>query len=165
MPARITQKVIERKQAILRLLADGCKPTSYIIKALDTTHTEAFYALKALAKEGYIKKAKFGKAAIWCLNDEDYNQLVNTLLREIRRIVESHNLKYVYPMRLYRLILKDFKTYKLLSRLVPMGTRNSSALSFLNHLLSMLYGEPYIKGEKTVYKTTKAIESRPEPAA
>jgi len=164
MPSGITRKVTKRKNAILELLADGCKPTSYITKALGTTHTEAFYALNTLVAEGYIKKWVFGKVAIWCLNDNEYNKLVNMLLREIQRIVESYKLKYVYPMRLYRLILKDPKAYILLSRLVPLDRRNSSALSFLNYMLSMLYGKPYYKGEKTVYITTRAIESQPEAA-
>ncbi len=153
MPIGITERVKERKKAILNLLADGCKPTSYIIRALDVTHTEAYYTLKMLASEGYIKGAIFGRTAIWCLNDEHYNNLINTLLQEIRRIVESHNLKYVYATRLYKLILDDIKAYKLFSKYVPLDKDTGAVRVFLTYLLSLLYGPPYYRGEKIVYIT------------
>jgi hypothetical protein len=165
MPTGITQKVMRRKKAVLDLLASGCKPTSYIVNALKITHTEAFYVLNTLAAEGHIKKWIFGKTAIWCPNDVAYKELVDKLKWEVMRIVEINRLKYVYPMRLYKLILNDVKAYVLLSRLVPLDRRNSAALSFLNHILSMLYGKPYYKGEKTVYITTKTLESQPKATA
>jgi hypothetical protein len=164
MPIGITQKVRERKEAILGLLADGCKPTSYVVRALDLTHTEAFYALKKLATEGYIKGEVFGRTAIWCLNDEHYNKLVNTLLQEIRRMVESHNLKYIYATRLYKLILSDPKAYKLFSQYVPLSGENSSVRVFLNYLLNLLYGPPYFRGEKVVYITDRPKEVQNPPA-
>ena len=155
MPIGITEKIKERKQAILKLLADGCKTTAHVKRELGLTHTEAFYALKMLASEGYVKMAMFGRTSIWCLNDEHYEKLVNTLLREIRRIVESHNLKYVYPTRLYKLILKDPQAYMLISQYMPMNGNNSQTRRFLNHLLNMIYGPPYYVGEKVVYITDR----------
>ncbi len=160
MPNGVTQKVRERKKAILEVLADGCKPTAYVMKKLGLTHTEAFYTLKVLASEGYIKGAMFGKVAIWCLNDEHHNKLVNTLLWEIRRIVESHNLKYVYATRLYKLILEDPYVYRLISQYVMLDRINSSARSFLNYLLNLLYGPPYYEGEKIVYITDRATAAQ-----
>jgi hypothetical protein len=155
MPIGITQKVLERKQAILKLLADGCKTTSQVMRSLDLTHTEAFYVLKMLASQGYIKGAIFGKSAIWCLNEEQYSSLINMLLQEIRRLVETHNLKYVYPTRVYKLILKDPKAYKLISQYAPFDGPGPLR-AFLNHLLSLLYGPPYYRGEKVVYLTDRA---------
>jgi len=162
MPRGLTRRVIDRRKAVLKMLADGCKPTSYIVRALGSTHTEAYYVLKTLALEGHIRQWIIGKSAIWCLNDEEYNNLVNTILREIQRIVESYNLKYVYPTRLYRLILKDHKVFKLLAKLVPANYRNASVLSFLNGALRMLYGEPYTKGTKTVYFVKKNRINQPQ---
>jgi len=155
MPIGETERIKERKQAILKLLADGCKTTAHVMRALDLTHTEAFYTLKTLVSEGYVKMAMFGKTSIWCLNEEDYEKLVNTLLREIHRVVESHNLKYVYPTRLYKLILKDPQAYKLISQYISMNGNNSQTRRFLNHLLNMLYGPPYYIGEKVVYATDR----------
>jgi hypothetical protein len=156
MPIGITEKIKERKQTILKLLADGCKTTAHVMRALDLTHTEAFYTLKMLASEGYVKRAMFGKTSIWCLNDVHYEKLVNTLLREIQRVVESHNLKYVYPTRLYKLILKDPQAYKLISQYMPINGNNSQTRRFLNHLLNMIYGPPYYVGEKVVYITNRS---------
>jgi len=162
MPTGITERVKNRKKAVLELLADGCKSTSYIMRTLGTTHVEAYYVLKTLAREGYIREWKIGKSAVWCLNDDEYNNLVNTILREIHRIVESYNLKFVYPMRLYRLIQKDYKVLRLIAKLVPVDYRNAAILSFLNGALRMLYGEPYTKGEKTVYFVTKSGINQPQ---
>jgi hypothetical protein len=153
MPLSETEKIKERKQVILKLLAEGCKTTAQVMHALDLTHTEAFYTLKTLASEGHIKMAMFGRTSIWCLNDEHYERLVNMLLGEIKRIVKSRGLKYVYPTKLYKLILQDPVAYKLISRFMPMNGNNSQTRSFLNHLLNMIYGPPYYVGEKVVYIT------------
>ena len=155
MPIGETERIKERKQAILELLADGCKTTAHVMRALDLTHTEAFYTLKTLASEGHIKMTMFGRTSIWCLNDEHYENLINTLLREIQRVVANHNLKYVYPSRLYKLILKDPRAYKLISQYVTVIGNNSQTRRFLNHLLNMLYGPPYYIGEKVVYATDR----------
>jgi hypothetical protein len=155
MPSGITKRVRNRKTAVLELLADGCKSTAYVQRQLGTTYEMAYYVLKTLTREG-AKYWKLGKVTVWCLSDDDYSNLINTLLREIRRIVESHNLRYVYPIRLYRLVLKDHKTLKLLAKLVPVSRMNSAALSLLNHLLRLIYGEPYTKGKKTVYFVDKS---------
>jgi hypothetical protein len=160
MPHGVTQKIIERKQAILKLLEDGCRPTSYIIQQLELTHTEAFYALNKLAEDGYIKRAIFGRVAIWCLNEEHYNKMIRELLEVISKIVENRNLKYIYPSRLYKLILNDPYAYKLLSRYVQLNEINSSVRAFLNYLLAQLYGPPYYRGEKIVYLTERAVEAQ-----
>jgi hypothetical protein len=159
MPIGITRKVLERKQAVLELLADGCKTTSQIMRSLNLTHAEAFYILKKLSSEGYIKGGIFGKSAIWCLDDVQFNNLVNKLLQEICRIVESHNLKYVYPTRLYKLIQKDPVAYKLLMQYAPVGSPGP-VRSFLNYLLTQLYGPPYYRGEKIVYLTDRATAAQ-----
>jgi len=156
MPSGITKRVKNRKTAVLELLADGCKPTTYIKQKLGTTYEMAYYVLTVLETEGYVKHWKLGKTSVWCLNDDDYSDLINTILQEIRRIVETHNLRFVYPIRLYRLVLKDHKTLKLLAKLVPVNNKNSAVLSLLNHLLRLIYGEPYTKGKKTVYFVDKS---------
>ena len=151
MPNGITERVKHRKTAVLELLADGCKPTAYIKQTLDTTYEMAYYALTELESEGYVKRWKLGKTTVWCLNDEDYSNLINAILREIRRIVESNNLRFVYPVKLYKLVLKDRNALELIKKVAPVSPRNSAVLSVLNHLLRMIYGEPYSKGKKTVY--------------
>jgi hypothetical protein len=160
MPNGITQKVKERKKKILELLTDGCKTTAYIMNSLNLTHTEAFYTLKTLQKEGYISGLLVGKTAIWCLNNEHLNQLLNTMLRAIRRIVESHNLRYVYPTRLYKLVIKDPEAYRILSQYVPLYSNSGSVRAFLNYLLSLLYGSPYYRGEKIVYSVFGHVETQ-----
>jgi|ADKH01.1.fsa_nt_gi hypothetical protein len=156
MPSGITKRVKNRKTAVLELLADGCKPTTYIKQKLGTTYEMAYYVLTVLETEGYVKHWNLGNTSVWCLNDDDYNDLINTILQEIRRIVETHNLRFVYPIRLYRLVLKDHKTLTLLAKLVPVNNMNSAVLSLLNHLLRLIYGEPYTKGKKTVYFVAKS---------
>jgi len=156
MPSGITKRVKNRKTAVLELLADGCKPTTYVTRSLGTTYDMAYYVLRALTREGYVKQWKLGKTSVWCLNDDEYSNLINIILREIQRIVESHNLRFVYPIRLYRLVLKDHETLKLIAKLVPVGRMNSAVLSLLNQALRMLYGEPYTKGKKTVYFVDKS---------
>jgi len=163
MPLGTTQRIKERKQAVLQLLTSGCKTTNHVIKTLGLTHSEAYYVLVLLENEGLIVKGKFGKIVIWCLNDEQFKTTINELMQEIQRIVESNKLKYVYPMRIYRLILNDSKARALLSRYVPVGNNAVIARAFLNAILERMYGRPYFVGEKIVYLTTPNTGA-PSPA-
>jgi hypothetical protein len=163
MPFSTTRRIKERKHAVLKLLSsDGCKTTTQIMKTLGLTHSEAYYVLEMLKNEGHIVKGVFGRVAIWCLNDDQFKSTISELMQEIHRIVESCKLKYVYPMRIYRLILNDRKAYALLSRYVPFNSNISATLAFLNAILEMLYGKPYFVGEKTVYLTTLSTKT-PNP--
>jgi hypothetical protein len=164
MPSGITKRVKNRKKAVLELLADGCKSTAYVQQQLGTTYEMAYYVLKTLTRDG-VKYWKLGKVTVWCLSDDDYSNLINMLLREIRRIVESHNLRFVYPIRLYRLVLKDHKALKLIAKLTTVNYRNAAVLSLLNHLLKQLYGKPYVKGKKTVYYVINGNIAQPQPKA
>jgi predicted transcriptional regulator len=152
MPHGITKRVIERKKAILEILSEeGCKSTHYLVKVLNATHVEVYYALKSMEKEGYVKRWTFGRVAIWCVNEEQYKQFINTLASEIRKIVENNRWRYVYPIRLYRALLENRRVYRLLSQLIPMDHNNAAILTFINHVLRVMYGEPYFEGEKIVY--------------
>jgi len=66
MPRKITARVIERKKLILNLLKEhGELPTSELVKQTDLTHSQIFYVLRMLLKEGLVEEVKRGKVAYW----------------------------------------------------------------------------------------------------
>ncbi len=66
MPRRQTAKVIERKREIIELLIrEGELPTNEIVRRLGLTHSQVFYVLKQLQKEGLVREIKRGKVAYW----------------------------------------------------------------------------------------------------
>lgn len=66
MPRRSTAQVIDRKDKILEFLkAHGETPTSTLVKELGLTHSQAFYVLRLLLKEGKVREIKRGKVAYW----------------------------------------------------------------------------------------------------
>ena len=71
MPRRVTTQVIERKEKVIRFLKEhGEVPTSAIVKELGISHSQAFYVLRLLLKEGKIREIKRGKVAYWTLAEE-----------------------------------------------------------------------------------------------
>ncbi len=71
MPRRVTTQVIDRKEKVLRFLRDhGEAPTSTIVKELGISHSQAFYILRLLLREGKIREIKRGKVAYWGLSEE-----------------------------------------------------------------------------------------------
>lgn len=69
MPRKITARVIERKKLILNLLREhGELPTSELVKQTDLTHSQIFYVLRMLLKEGLVEEVKRGKVAYWRLS-------------------------------------------------------------------------------------------------
>jgi len=66
MPRRTTFQILERKEQVLRLLQElGEVPTSVIVRELGISHSQAFYVLRLLLREGKVREIKRGKIAYW----------------------------------------------------------------------------------------------------
>lgn len=66
MPRRMTARIIERKKDIYELLRErGELPTSEIVKETGLTHSQAFYILRLLLRDGKVEEIKRGKVAYW----------------------------------------------------------------------------------------------------
>ncbi len=66
MPRRTTARILERKKKIYEYLkAHGEVPTSVIVRDLGLTHSQTFYVLRMLLREGKVKETKRGKVAYW----------------------------------------------------------------------------------------------------
>jgi ribosomal protein S25 len=71
MPRRVTAQVIDRKDRVLKFLKEhGEVPTSALVKELGLTHSQAFYVLRLLLKEGKVREIKRGKVAYWTLAEQ-----------------------------------------------------------------------------------------------
>ncbi len=76
MPRRPTDKVLQRKDQIVELLKKhGELTTSAIMRLTGMSHSQIFYVLKILEKEGVIKEVRRGKIAYWRLNVEQESGL------------------------------------------------------------------------------------------
>ncbi|MCD6369585.1 MAG: DNA-binding protein [Thermoproteales archaeon] len=66
MPRRTTFRVQERKKEVYGLLLEkGELPTSEIARITGLTHSQAFYILRLLSKEGRVEELRRGKVAYW----------------------------------------------------------------------------------------------------
>jgi hypothetical protein len=153
MPIGHSREVLVRLRDILALLADGCKTTSLIQQRLGLSHGRTKALIYVLEKEGRVTRVAFGNVALVCLSMDQYRQLVDGMIREVERLVTTNKLKFISPPRLYDLIIKDPQARKFFSSIIPIAHRTAIILSFLNHLLKMIYGEPYVKTDETVYLT------------
>jgi len=70
MPRRTTEAVKERKKTIYELIKSEKElPTSEIVKRSGLTHSQVFYVLRILEKEGLIEEIKRGKVAYWRIKE------------------------------------------------------------------------------------------------
>ncbi|MEM0042704.1 MAG: FaeA/PapI family transcriptional regulator [Thermofilaceae archaeon] len=66
MPRRSTAQVADRKHKVIEFLkTHGETPTSTLVRELGLTHSQAFYVLRLLLKEGKVREVKRGKVAYW----------------------------------------------------------------------------------------------------
>ena len=80
MPRRQTSKVIERKKQILELLLkEGELPTNEIVRRTGLSHSQVFYALKLLQRDGLVKEIKRGKVAYWRASENVTPELLQRL--------------------------------------------------------------------------------------
>jgi len=66
MPRKVTEKVLERKKQIYEYLKKhGPIPTVEIVRDLGLSHSQVFYILRLLMKEGKVREERRGKMAYW----------------------------------------------------------------------------------------------------
>ncbi len=66
MPRNTTSRVLERKKRVYDLLRSrGETTTTAIVRELGLTHSQVFYVLRLLLKEGLVEEVKRGKIAFW----------------------------------------------------------------------------------------------------
>ena len=87
MPRKQTVRIVERKKEILELLIkEGELPTNEIVKKTNLSHSQVFYALKLLQRDGLIKEIKRGKVAYWKAAD-NAQEALKTLEQEVKEEV------------------------------------------------------------------------------
>ncbi|MCS7105226.1 MAG: DNA-binding protein [Thermofilaceae archaeon] len=68
MPRRVTTQVTDRKDRVTKFLRDhGEAPTSTLVRELGLSHSQAFYILRLLLREGKVREIKRGKVAYWAV--------------------------------------------------------------------------------------------------
>jgi len=71
MPRKVTSRVLERKRKVYEFIKErGEVPTVVITQELGLTHSQAFYVLRILLREGKIEEVKRGKVAYWRVVEE-----------------------------------------------------------------------------------------------
>ncbi len=71
MPRRITSRILDRKDEVYEYLKIHKEvPTSVIVRDLNLSHSQTFYILRMLLKEGKVKEIKRGKVAYWTVAEE-----------------------------------------------------------------------------------------------
>ncbi len=90
MPRKQTVRIVERKKEILELLIkEGELPTNEIVKKTNLSHSQVFYALKLLQRDGLIREIKRGKVAYWKAAD-NAQEALKSLEQEVKEeVMES----------------------------------------------------------------------------
>lgn len=66
MPRKVTDKVLNRKKMIYEYLKkQGPIPTVEIVRDLGLSHSQVFYILRLLLREGKVREERRGKMAYW----------------------------------------------------------------------------------------------------
>jgi predicted transcriptional regulator len=84
MPRKQTVRIVERKKSILELLIrEGELPTNEVVNKTGLSHSQVFYALKLLQRDGLIKEIKRGKVAYWRASDNAAEALKTMIEEEL----------------------------------------------------------------------------------
>ncbi|MDT7863875.1 MAG: winged helix-turn-helix transcriptional regulator [Vulcanisaeta sp.] len=87
MPRKQTIRIVERKKEVLELLIkEGELPTNEIVKKTNLSHSQVFYVLKLLQRDGLIREIKRGKVAYWKASD-NAQEALKTLEQEVKEEV------------------------------------------------------------------------------
>ncbi len=66
MPRSPTSRVLERKKKIYEFIKQrGETTTTAIVNELGLSHSQVFYILRLLLREGLVEEVKRGKIAFW----------------------------------------------------------------------------------------------------
>jgi uncharacterized membrane protein len=68
MPRKQTSRILERKSDVLKLIRErGEVSTNDLVKMTGLSHSQVFYILRLLQRDGAIREIKRGKVAYWRL--------------------------------------------------------------------------------------------------
>ena len=96
MPRKQTVRILERKKYILEiLLKEGELPTNEIVKRTGLSHSQVFYALKLLQRDGLIKEIKRGKVAYWRPSENAKEALQSMMVEAREATVEEGEVEEI----------------------------------------------------------------------
>ena len=73
MPRKQTNKILERKNDILEIIRKrGEISTNDLVKNTGLSHSQVFYILRLLQRDGAIREIKRGKVAYWRIVEQGH---------------------------------------------------------------------------------------------
>jgi hypothetical protein len=151
----LTDKIIVRQHRILEFIeSEICVSTKQVIRAFGLTHSQAFYVLQMLLKQGLIEEHIIGKLSIWCiaghvLNDVYVNHVfisVSDLEHAICKILENAKGRKV--------TIRGSSVVDKIAEKVQVNPRLPLLLAYVSEMLSIMLSNV----EKNVIRDSKSIK-------
>lgn len=155
MPKGITDKVIVRRSRILEFIENEiCVNTKQVIRAFGLTHSQAFYILQTLKREGLIEEHVIGKLSLWCITGHVLNDVyIGDVLISIADL-EQAICKILENAKGHKATIKISWVADKIAETINVNPRLPLLLNYLADMLPIMLSN--IK--KSIFRDAKTIE-------
>jgi hypothetical protein len=155
MARGLTDKILARQRRILEFIeSEICVNTKQVIQKFGLTHSQAFYVLQQLRKQGLIEEHIIGKMSIWCTAGHVLNEVyvgnvfmsVLDLERAICKILEN--------VKGHKATIRVSWVVDKIAERVSVNPRQPLLLSYVSEMLPMMLSNI----NKTVLRDSRNVE-------
>lgn len=155
MPKGLTDRVITRQHRILEFIGNEiCVNTKQVIRAFGLTHSQAFYILQTLKREGLIEEHVIGKLSLWCvagcvLNDVYIGDVFISVVD-----LEHAICKILENAKGHKATVKISRVADKIAETINVNPRLPLLLSYIADMLPIMLSNV----KKSIFRDAKAIE-------
>jgi hypothetical protein len=134
----------------------GCLTSAAIAERLRVSHSELFYVLNALRREGRVEIINLGRVALWCADRTASEEVLSRLAEALRSLLCGR--RFATPKEALQLAAEDKETRKLFSRHMPLRP-NPTTMQVIDALMAKAFGEPIKRSRSRIYHIQCAEKS------
>jgi hypothetical protein len=158
MQRRIVREVKIRAEKVYKEIKEAeCVASAVLMERLKATHSELFYVLRMLQREGRVEAVSLGRTSLWCASHEAAEEVLARLTNALKSLLCGRR-RYIKSKEAFRLIAEDPEARRLFSRHMLLRY-NPATIQLLDALMERLFGEPMKASRGGVYVVQCAVST------
>jgi hypothetical protein len=142
----------------------GCVTSSALMERLRIAHSELFYVLHMLRREGRVASASLGRVSLWCASGAAAEEVTAKLAETLKSLLCRRG-RFATPKEALQLVAEDKETRRLFTRHITLRP-NTATIQVIDVLMRKAFGQPIRSSRGRLYhihcaeKTPTGISSQ-----
>jgi hypothetical protein len=155
MPRSLTDKVAERQYLILEFIkSEICINTRQVSERFGLTHSQVFYVLQTLQKQGLVEEYIIGRLSIWCAQGQLLNDVYVGDMFISAFELERAICKILENAKGHKLTIRVSWVADKIAENMQINARHPLLLAYISEMLPIMLNNV----KKTAFRDSKGSE-------